>query len=258
MLYGAIIGDIVGSRFEHGFNSKKKNFELFHYCDKFTDDTVMTLAIYEATKDIVDSKCSDSVAKQLYISRMQEWGGLYPNVGYGSSFNNWLHSTNPKPYDSWGNGSAMRVSAIGYMFDTLAETEKYAELSAKVTHNHIEGIKGARAIAGAIYISRTTHSKKKVRQYITNLGYKLKHSLFVRLKHKFDVSCQGTVPVAVEAFLESNSFEDAIRIAISMGGDSDTIGAITGSIAEAFYGAPKKLMNDCHGYLDSRISNTIE
>ncbi|MBQ8218248.1 MAG: ADP-ribosylglycohydrolase family protein [Bacilli bacterium] len=257
MLYGAVIGDIVGSRFERGYNPKKKNFELFHYSNRYTDDTVMTIAIYEATKEIVNSKCDDYTASCLYVDYLRKWGRLYPNAGYGSSFVGWLFSKDPKPYNSWGNGSAMRVSAIGYLFNTLSETEKYARLSAEVTHNHPEGIKGAVAVAGAIYLARTTHNKKKIRRYISNMGYTLKYSLFVRPKYKFDVSCQGTIPVAVEAFLESKSFEDALRIAVSMGGDSDTIAAIAGSIAEAYYGVPESFKNECHKYLDDELFTII-
>lgn len=253
MLYGAVIGDIAGSRFERGYNPKKKNFEFFHYNDRFTDDTVMSMAIYEATRDIVQSKCNDEYAKQLYIKYMQKWGQLYPDAGYGSSFYNWLYTKNPQPYGSWGNGSAMRVSAIGYMFNSLEETEKYAEISASVTHNHPEGIKGAKAIAGAIFLARTTHSKKIIKNYITNLGYSLKPSIIVRPTYKFDVSCQGTIPVAVQAFLEGKNFEDVVRIAVSMGGDSDTLGAISGSIAEAYFGIPDNIKNKCKTYLDKNI-----
>lgn len=257
MLYGAIIGDIVGSRFEEGYNPKKKNFELFHYQDKFTDDTIMTIAIYEAITEIIDNNCNADEAYQLFINYMQKWGRLYPGAGYGSSFYAWLYSDMPQPYNSWGNGSAMRVSAIGNMFNTLEETEKYARISAMVSHDHVEGIKGAVAIAGAIYLARTTHSKKAIKKYIRNLGYTLKPSFLVRPKYEFDVSCQGTIPVAVEAFLESKSFEDAIRIAISMGGDSDTIGAITGSIAEAFYGIPDTFIEQCNSYLDDNILSVL-
>lgn len=257
MLYGAVIGDIAGSRFERGHNPKKKNFEFFHYSDRFTDDTVMSIAIHEATQEIVKTKCDEDTAKELYIQSMQKWGRLYPNVGYGSSFAAWIYSQNPEPYGSWGNGSSMRVSSIGNSFESLRETEYYAKLSAEVTHNHPEGIRGAKAVAGAIYLARTTHSKKKIRDYIKDLGYDLKYNLFVRHKYKFDVSCQGTIPVAIESFLESHSFEDAIRNAISMGGDSDTIGAITGSIAEAFYGVPEEFKHECHKYLDDDILNII-
>ena len=257
MLYGTVIGDIAGSRFEFGGNPRKKNFELFHYKDRFTDDTIMTLAIYEATKRIKESKCDDNEARKIFVEEMQKWGREYINAGYGSKFHNWIESADPHPYGSWGNGSAMRVAAIGNMFDTLEEVEYYATLSADVTHNHPEGIKGAKAIAGAIFIARTTRNKKKVKSYIASLGYKMCNSIFVRPHYKFDVSCQGTIPVAVEAFIESHNFEEAIRIAVSMGGDSDTIGAITGSIAEAYYGVPDDLKQRCKKYLDEHILNVI-
>lgn len=258
MLYGAIIGDIAGSRFEREPNPKKKTFELFHPRNKYTDDSVMTIAVYEATKEIIRTQCDDTVAQQIYVKYLRKWGRLYPNAGYGIRFNRWLYSENPQPYNSWGNGSAMRVSAIGYLFDNLTETEKYAKLSAEVTHNHPEGIRGAIAIAGAIYLARTTHSKRKIKKYIKQLNYKLRPNILVRPKYEFDVSCQGTIPVAIESFLESKSFEDAIRNAVSMGGDSDTIAAITGSIAEAYYEIPNSFITECHKYLDNELLTTVQ
>lgn len=257
MLYGAIIGDIVGSRFEHCERQKKNEIEFFHKLDNFTDDSIMTLAIYEATKEIIDKNCDDQEALSIYIHYMKEWGKSYPDAGYGSSFKKWLSEDTPLPYNSWGNGSAMRVSAIGNMFNTLEETEKYAILSAEVSHNHTEGIKGAIAIAGSIYLARTTHNKRVIKKYIQELNYKIKPNFIVRPKHTFDVSCQGTIPVAIESFLESNSFEDAIRRAVSMGGDSDTLGAITGSIAEAYYGIPQQLITKCNTYLNDDILSVI-
>ena len=257
MLYGAIIGDIVGSRFEHCARQNRNQLEFFHDLDRFTDDTIMTLAIYEAIEEIIEMHCDEEESLSIIIHYMKEWGKQYPNVGYGASFRKWLEEDYPKPYNSWGNGSAMRVSAIGHKFNSLEETEYYAKLSAVVSHNHDEGIKGAVAIAGAIYLARTTHNKKVIKKYIKDLGYILKPNFIVRPKFTFDVSCQGTIPVAIESFLESNSFEDAIRRAVSMGGDSDTLGAITGSIAEAYYGVPKTLINECRKYLNDDILRVV-
>lgn len=254
MLYGAIIGDIVGSRFEMGQETKSKKFEFFHYTDQFTDDTITTIAIAEATKRIKRSNCSDEESKQLYIDYLKKWCKLYPGVGYGSSFYEWVFSENSKPYNSWGNGSAMRVSAIGNSFNSLEETEKQAKLSAEITHNHVEGIRGAQTIAGCIYLARTTHSRLKIVTYVKSKGYKLQPLFFSRPKHQFDVSCIKTVPIAIEAFLESHNFEDAIRNAVSMGGDSDTIAAMTGSIAEAYYkNIPEEMKEKCRSYLDNRL-----
>ena len=254
MLYGALAGDIIGSRFEF-INIKTKTFELFHpYC-KYTDDSVMTLAVYEACKKLKTNGYEIyEQAAQYFIDSLQEWGREYPGAGYGSAFCGWIFRDNPKPYNSWGNGSAMRVSAVGWMFDTLEEVEKVAKLSAEITHNHPEGIKGAVTTAGCIFLARTGHSKKEIKKYIKQKGYKLRPNTLVRPTYEFNESCQGTVPVALESFLESTDFEDAIREAVSMGGDSDTIAAITGSIAEAFYGGvPEDIKQEIDKCLDTRM-----
>lgn len=257
MLYGAIIGDIVGSRYE-GYDHKSKDFEFFHEADRFTDDTVMTLAVYEACKQTREKKfILPSQAEKLFADSMRKWGREYGGRGYGDRFFNWLINEDAKAYNSWGNGSAMRVSAVGWMFDSLRKVEKYAKLSAMPTHDHPEGIKGAQAIAGAVFIARKTCSKDVVKKYVERFGYELLSCDEVRPEYRFDVSCQGTVPVAVEAFLESESFEDAVRIAVSMGGDSDTIAAITGSIAEAYYGVPDEFKTRCLDYLDDKIREIL-
>jgi ADP-ribosylglycohydrolase len=240
MISGAVIGDYVGSRFECR-NTKAKAFDLFHYDCRYTDDTIMTIAVKEAMEKIIATGSDNNDARKIIVDSLLDWGRTFPSAGYGSSFSSWLYSADPQPYNSWGNGSAMRVSSVGWLFNTLEEVEHFATLSADVTHNHPEGIKGAQVIAGAIFIARTTHDKKAVRKYVESFGYKMTKLIFIRRKYKFDASCQGTVPVAVQAFLESTDFEDAIRNAVSMGGDSDTIAAITGSIAEAFYGLPNDL-----------------
>lgn len=240
MFYGAILGDYIGSRFEF-IEWKRKDFELFDCECSYTDDSIMTLAVMEACQRIKNEgyEVYEQV-EQYFTEAMQKWGRAYPYVkgGYGSNFANWIFNDNPKPYGSYGNGAAMRASPCGWMFDTLEEVEKFAEWSAKPTHNHPEGLKAARVTAGCVFLARTHHSKRQIYDYIKKNGYKLEKCDKVRPNYHFDVTCQGTMPVALEAFIESSDFESAIRIAMSMGGDADTIGAITGAIAEAFYGLP--------------------
>ena len=224
-ILGAIIGDVIGSVYEWN-NVKTIEFPLFKDETSFTDDSVLTIATMKA---IVD--------KIPYQKAYQEYGRNYPNRGYGERFIWWLMEANPKPYDSWGNGSAMRVSPIGWTYDNLEDVLKEAKKSAEVSHNHPEGIKGAQAVASAVYLARNGNSKNEIKDYITkNFDYDLNRNLDeIRPKYKFDVSCQGSVPEAIIAFLESTDFENAIRLAISIGGDSDTIACISGAIAEAYY-----------------------
>ena len=233
-MLGAIIGDIVGSIYEW-HNIKTKEFPLFGQKCKFTDDTVMTIAVAEGLMN--------GGTPEDYVKAMKRLGRMFPKAGYGGRFRSWLFSDDNKPYNSWGNGSAMRVSPAGCFFDTLEMTENAAEASAAVTHNHPEGIKGAKATAAAIFLARNNKSKEEIKSYIeNNYGYDLSGTLDkIRPTYKFDVSCMGTVPEAIIAFLESEDFEDAIRNAISLGGDSDTLAAITGSIAEAAYGVPDEI-----------------
>ena len=241
-MYGALLGDYIGSRFEFN-NLKSKDFELFHPDCQFTDDTIMTLAIKDACNRIkTEGYEIYEQAEQYFIEAMQKWGRAFPNVkgGYGSNFDYWLRSNDPRPYNSWGNGSAMRVSPVGWMFDTAEEVEKYAKWSAKPTHSHNYGITGAIVTAMCIFLARNGSTKQQIKEY-ANQYYKFESCDIVRPTYTFDVSCQGTMPVALECFFESTDFEDSIRLAISMGGDSDTIGAITGSIAEAFYGIPDNM-----------------
>ena len=240
MFYGAILGDYIGSRFEF-IEFKSKNFDLFDCQCSYTDDSIMTLAVMEACQRIkTEGYDVYEQVEQYFTEAMQKWGRAYPYVkgGYGNNFMNWIFNDDPKPYGSYGNGAAMRASPCGWMFDTLEEVEKYGEWSAKPTHNHPEGLKAAKVTAGCVFLARTGHSKRQIYDYIKKNGYKLEKCDKVRPNYHFDVTCQGTMPVALEAFIESSSFEDAIRIAMSMGGDADTIGAITGAIAEAFYGLP--------------------
>ena len=248
-MIGAIIGDIAGSRFERA-NHKSKEFELFDKTCRPTDDSVMSLAIAKA---ILNCDGSFDELSQKAISCMQELGRQYKNAGYGGNFFKWIWSDDPQPYNSYGNGSAMRISPCGFAASSLEEAK---ELSAKVTevsHNHPEGMKGAEAIAVAIFLARNGHKKEEIQEYILNNYYEIDFTLDqIRKTYKFDVSCQGSVPVALEAFFESTDFEDAIRNAISVGGDSDTIAAITGSVAEAYYGVPEGIIDAVIGFLDSR------
>lgn len=253
-MLGAIIGDIVGSRFEWN-NNKTKHFELFNDKCFFTDDTVMTLAIAKA---ILHSESDYSDLSSLSIKYMQEVGRNYPSCGYGGSFGLWVFSNNPKPYNSFGNGAAMRVSPVGFVAKSLDQAISLSKKVTEVTHNHPEGIKGAEATAVAIYLARNGYNINDIKNYIDKHYYKMNFTLDeIRDTYKFNETCQDTVPQAIMAFLESTSFEDAIRNAISIGGDSDTLAAITGGIAEACYGIPKEIRNKALTYLDKRLLNIL-
>lgn len=245
-MYGAILGDIIGSPFEFDRGDKTKDFKLFSRRSHFTDDSVMTLAVGEALLKVGQ----DATVKEIedaVISSMQSWGRRYPHKGYGGYFRRWLTAHHPEPYNSFGNGSAMRVSAAGWLYDSLEKTRTVAKATANVTHNHPEGIKGAEATASAIFMARNGSSKEEIKKYIENeFHYDLNRTLDeIRPSFHMDETCQKTVPEAIIAFLEATDFEDAIRNAVSLGGDTDTLGAITGSIAEAYYGIPEWLMTEC-------------
>lgn len=245
-MYGAILGDIIGSPFEFDRGDKTKDFKLFSRRSHFTDDSVMTLAVCEALLKVGQ----DATVKEIedaVISSMQSWGRRYPHAGYGGYFRRWLTACHPEPYNSFGNGSAMRVSAAGWLYDSLEKTRTVAKATANVTHNHPEGIKGAEATASAIFMARNGSSKKEIKKYIENeFHYDLNRTLDeIRPSYHMDETCQKTVPEAIIAFLEAKDFEDAIRNAVSLGGDTDTLGAITGSIAEAYYRIPEWLMTEC-------------
>ncbi|WP_332018727.1 ADP-ribosylglycohydrolase family protein [Kaistella sp.] len=226
-IIGAIAGDIIGSRFEWN-NCKSKDFTLLSEKCKFTDDTVLTVAVADAIMNQKDMALT-----------LKEYGRRYPNRGYGGMFQRWLYTDNYSSYNSCGNGSAMRASAAGFFGNSLRDAMLLARKSAKVTHCHPEGIKGAEAVAAAIFLARTGRSKSRIQDYIRLLfGYDLNFTCDdIRETYSFDVTCQGTVPQAIVAFLDSTHYEDAIRNAISIGGDSDTIATITGGIAAAFYGS---------------------
>ena len=255
-MYGAIIGDIVGSVFEWN-NKKTVDFRLFTPRSHFTDDTVMTAAVAEG---LMNGGGEEKATEEAIKDSMLKYGAMFPRAGYGGGFSRWLNSKNPKPYNSFGNGSAMRVSPVGWFAQNIEDTEQYAEISARITHNHPEGIKGAVSVAGAIFLAREGKSKDEIKEYVTSkFHYDLDRTLDeIRPSYKFDVTCQGSVPEAIIAFLESDGFEDAIRKAVSLGGDSDTIGAITGSIAEAAYGIPDDLKKIAESRLDGRLLRVID
>ncbi len=224
-MIGAIAGDIIGSIYEH-HPIKTREFPLFDKGCRFTDDTVLTVAVADAI-----------LSGRPYIESVREIGQRHPYAGYGGSFIKWLHAPDPQPYNSWGNGAAMRVSPVGFAFSTENEVLAQAELTAAITHNHPEGIKGAQATALAVFLARTGHDKETIRQRIMqDFGYDLTRTIDeIRPDYSFDISCQGTVPEAIIAFLDADSWEDTIRNAISLGGDSDTLACIAGGIAEGFY-----------------------
>ncbi len=249
-MLGAIAGDMIGSVYEFN-NRKTKDFPLFSDRCFFTDDSVLTVAV------------ADTILQQdqAYAKRFKEYYRRYPNAGYGARFRNWCVSSSLEPYNSWGNGSAMRVSPVGFAFADLDTVLAEAARSAAVTHNHLEGVKGAQATAASIFLARTGQSKAEIKAYVeTTFGYDLSRSLDeIRPVYEFNESCQETVPEAIIAFLESTDFEDAIRNAISLGGDSDTLACITGGIAEAFYnGVPNAIAAKVFELLDEPLRNTVK
>ena len=257
-MYGAIIGDIVGSIYEFTGN-KKKMFPLFSpYC-KPTDDSVMTVAVAEVLLSLSGEE-SDDVVKKRLIESMKAWGLRYPRAGYGGRFGAWLRAVDSRPYNSFGNGSAMRVSACGWLYDDIDAARKMARLSAEVTHNHSEGIKGAESIASAIFMARTGASKEDIKNYITReFGYDLNRTCDdIRPIYSFDVTCQGSVPESIIAFMDGEDYEDVIRNAISLGGDTDTQAAIAGSIAEAFYGIRDEIIINAKQYIPEDIQSVID
>lgn len=248
-MIGAIAGDIIGSVYE-ARPIKTKDFPLFQNRSRFTDDSVLTVAVAAAI-----------LQGTGYRDAVRDIGRRYPHAGYGGSFIGWLMSEHPRPYNSWGNGAAMRVSPVGFAFDdekvVLAEAEKTAE----ITHNHPEGIKGAQATALAVFLARTGTGKNDMRMRISReFGYDLDRTVDdIRPGYSFDVSCQGTVPEAVVAFLDSDSWEDAVRNAVSLGGDSDTLACITGGIAEGFYGGvPKEVEREAYARLPADLKSITE
>jgi ADP-ribosylglycohydrolase len=246
---GVIAGDVIGSVHEHR-RRKSTDFPLFDPLCRFTDDTVLTVATASAILNGTS-----------YEAAYREFGRRYPSAGYGSAFSRWLSAEEPRPYDSWGNGSAMRVAPVGWAFMTVKQVLREAERSAEVTHNHDEGIKGAQATALAVFMGRSGASKEEIRSELTRrVGYDLHRTIDeIRPAYQWDVSCQGSVPEAIIAFLDSTDIEHAIRLAISLGGDSDTQAAIAGGIAQAFYGAvPEPMVNEVRERLPREFLDVID
>lgn len=258
-MYGAILGDIIGSPYEFDLGSKTKEFPLFSKYSTYTDDTVMTLAVANAFLSMPKDSNEDE-KKDILIREMKRFGVAFPRAGYGGRFMKWLFLNGTKPYNSWGNGSAMRVSSVAWLFDDLATVRKMARLSAEVTHNHPEGIKGAEATASAIFLARTGSSKEEIKAYIMdNFEYDLSRTCDEIRPNYFHVeSCQETVPEAITAFLEGESFEDVIRTAVSLGGDCDTVACIAGSIAEGFYGVPEDLKQECRSRTPKALVTVLD
>ena len=248
-MIGAIAGDIIGSVHEFS-NIKTEDFPLFHPQSTFTDDTVMTVAVADCI-----------LTGKGYAAAFKEWGRLFPYAGYGGIFGRWLRSDSSEPYNSFGNGSAMRVSPVGFAFDSIDKVLEEARKSAEVTHNHPEGIKGAQATAAAIFLARTGQGKKEIKDYIEiTFNYDLSATLAeIRPGYSFDVTCQGSVPQSIIAFLESSSYEDAVRKAISLGGDTDTQACITGGIAQAYYKTiGGHIVKKARALLDGRLLKVVD
>jgi ADP-ribosylglycohydrolase len=247
-MLGAIAGDVIGSVHE-GAGTKTKEFPLLAPHSRFTDDTVLTVAVADCLLHGRD-----------YVDALHDWFAAYPNAGFGGTFYLWASSRRREPYQSWGNGSAMRVSPVAYACSTLEEVLAEARRSAVVTHDHEQGIRGAQATAAAVFLARTGSSKDEIRQYIQDeFGYFLDETLDdLRPTYHFDVSCQGSVPQSIIAFLESNGYEDAVRNAISLGGDADTMACIAGAIAEAHYGGvPAPIAEAVLARLDDRLRTVV-
>jgi len=248
-MIGAIAGDIIGSVYE-SHCLKTTDFAIFTANSTFTDDTVLTVAVADCILHNKD-----------YASTFKDYAKKYPYGGYGGMFWKWVNSNSLEPYNSFGNGSAMRVSPVGFAFDTMDEVLVEAKRSAEVTHNHPEGIKGAQAIAAAIFLAREEKSKSKIKEFIErSFGYDLHQTLDdIRPYYYFDETCQGSVPQAVIAFLESDSYEDAVRKAISLGGDADTLGCMTGGIAQAYYRTvPNYIIEEVKNRLDPELLKVVE
>ena len=254
-MLGAILGDIIGSRFEFDRGDKTKEFELFTDDCDFTDDTVMTIAVADALTS--SNHDNEEELKNDLIKSMQYWGKKYPYAGYGASFINWLD--NPIPYGSYGNGSAMRVSPVGWLYETIEETRKIARISAEVSHNHIEGIKGAECTASVIYLARTKHNKDEIKEYIDReFSYDYSETLEeMRQRHEHVETCMDSLPKALRSFFDGKSYEDVIRNAISLGGDTDTLAAIAGAMGEAYYGIPDDIKSEGMKFIPNEFIELI-
>ena len=261
-MYGALLGDMIGAPYEFDQGNKTKDFPLFSKGSVYTDDSVMTIAVAEALLDAREKgvETDEAAVTKLLADSMRSWGNRYPDAGYGGRFSRWLENRSMGPYGSYGNGSAMRVSAAGWLYSSLKTTRKMARWTAEVTHNHPEGIKGAEATASAIFMARNHSSKEEIRDYIVReFGYDLSRTCDeIRPGYHHVESCRETVPEAITAFLEGNDFEDVIRTAVSLGGDCDTLTCIAGSIAEAFYGIPIGMMAECQSRMEEDMREVMD
>ncbi len=258
-MYGAILGDIIGSRFEFDRGDHTKDFELFTRNNEYTDDTVMTVAVMEALEFAGVNADIDTIRKECIMS-MKRWGQCYPYAGYGRRFFDWVLSKDSKPYNSYGNGSAMRVSGAGWLYDSIERTREVARATADITHNHPEGIKGAECTAAVMYLARTGKSKDEIKDYVVReFGYDVSRSVDeLRPLHEHVESCMDSLPKALASFFEGDSYEDVVRNAISLGGDTDTIAAIAGAMADAMYGVPAELVAQGLKYLENDMLESLE
>ena len=258
-MYGAIIGDIIGSRFEFDKGNKSRIFRLFTRDSYYTDDTVMTAAVAEALMDAGRDAGEEEIKANL-IKSMKKWGQKYPDAGYGLRFINWVLSEDPEPYGSYGNGSGMRVSSAGWLYDTIERTREVARWTSEVTHNHPEGIKGAESTAAAIFLARNGASKEEIRDYIEKkFGYDLSRTLDeIRPTYSHVEDCMHTMPEAFECFLEAGSYEECIRNVMYIGGDADTLAAISGAVAEALWGIPTSIAAKAEKYLSDDIVEVLD
>ncbi len=262
-ILGAICGDIIGSTYE-GDSVKTTDFNLFPVKSRFTDDTVMTCAIaswfIQRSREVITPATAERLGVKGLIRKMQVYGRGYSNRGYGHKFYDWLNTANPRPYNSYGNGSAMRVSPVGVVSRSLQEALDLAGLTATVSHNHPEAIKGAQAVAACIYLSRNGKTKEEIKSYIEKtFNYNLSRTVdSIRDSYSFHVDCQRSVPESIICWLESNSYEEAIRKAISLGGDADTMACIAGSIAAVGMEIPNNIIQFAKRKLDPDLINVIE
>lgn len=257
-MYGAIIGDIIGSRFEFDRGGKSREFELFTPKCIFTDDTVMTVAVAEALMNAgIDA--DEKTVKDNLIKSMKKWGQKYPHAGYGGRFMKWVLTDDPKPYGSYGNGSGMRVSSAGWLYNSMERTREVARWTAEVTHNHPEGIKGAESVAAAIFMARNGASKEGIKKYIEDkFCYNLNRTLDeISPSYHHVEDCMRTMPEAFTCFLEADSYEETIRNVMFIGGDTDTLGAIAGAVAEAFWGVPEEIVASGKKYLSQDILEVV-
>ena len=258
-MYGAILGDIIGSAFEFDRGGKTKDFPLFSEECTWTDDTVMTIAVAEALIEAGRDATAEEIQK-VCVKSMQKWGRKYPYAGYGARFIRWVHSEHPHPYKSYGNGSAMRVSAAGWLYDTIERTREVARATAMVSHNHPEGIKGAECTATVIFMARKGETADAIAEYVKNeFGYDFSETLDeMRARHAHVETCMDSLPKALRSYMDGDSYEDVVRNAVSLGGDTDTLGAIAGAMAEGFYGVPEALKCECRERIPKDMRRVLD